>query len=294
MLIDKHSDSKLTIASPAKVNLFLEVLGKRNDGYHDIHSLFQAVSLYDILEFEITSTPSVEISIKGADNIPTDTSNLISKAYRVMQSRFGFSDGLTVSLDKKIPSGAGLGGGSGNAAATLLACNILFKLGLSNEQLAKLSLQIGSDIPFFFSSGQAIIGGWGEVVDDIALPLDYWLVLVTPQLHISTAEAYAGLRMGLTKEATRISFGGCRTTEELIACLAEVGNDFEPIQFAEHPILGRVAAMLVDSGASLVRMSGSGSTIFGIFTTAPDAERWANSRMHVWTVFTVRPIRLPA
>ncbi|MBU0984586.1 MAG: 4-(cytidine 5'-diphospho)-2-C-methyl-D-erythritol kinase, partial [candidate division Zixibacteria bacterium] len=209
------STGSVVIGAPAKVNLFLEVLSRREDGYHDINSLFQAVSLFDRLRIRrLPAESGVRLSLDGPDSVPTDERNLVCRAYNLMRDRFDLQDGLEVDLEKNIPVAAGLAGGSADAAATILACSVLFDLQLEYTDMALLGQEIGSDVPFFFSRGQALVTGRGEQITATNFPTDYWLVLVTPNLHISTAESYARLRTGLTKSRVPFTLEGCRTSEE--------------------------------------------------------------------------------
>jgi len=280
MFVRRLSENELVVGTPAKVNLDLRVLGRRPDGYHDIDSLFQAVSLFDRLR--ITRLPGrtgVELTVSNRPDLPTDKSNLISKAF---------------SLEKNIPIAAGLGGGSADGAATILACRELFGLSLSAAEMAELSAQIGSDLPFFFSSGQAHVTGRGEIIEEIELPTDYWMILVTPPVEVSTAEAYAVLRLPLTRSRSARNFRGWKAPKDFLNWLSDSGNDFETVQTAAFELIHRAKNDLVDNGASLTRISGSGPTVFGIYCSAPDIAGDRVLGSSDWTTAVVRPIRLPA
>jgi 4-diphosphocytidyl-2-C-methyl-D-erythritol kinase len=295
MFLKRISERSVVVGAPAKVNLYLEVLGRREDGFHDIDSLFQAVSLFDRLRFTRTDdVGQVEIKLSNPADIPLDDSNLISRAYQLLREEFDLTGGLQVELEKNIPIAAGLGGGSADGAATILACRVLFDLPLDFAQMAGLSAQIGSDLPFFFSSGQAHVTGRGEKIVDVELPLDYWIILVTPDLAISTAEAYADLRMPLTKSTYSRSFQSWRTPDELVKWLSDIGNDFEPIQVKAFPELKTIKNDLSVSGAELARMSGSGPTVFGIYLETPVLNGDREFGRQEWAITTVRPIRCPA
>jgi 4-diphosphocytidyl-2-C-methyl-D-erythritol kinase len=290
MFVRHQESNEVVIDAPAKVNLFLQVLNKRPDGYHNINSLFQAVSLFDRLYF--TPVPKAGISIHLESNIelPVGEDNLIAKAYRLMKERFTLDRGLVVKLEKRIPVSAGLGGGSSDGAAALLACNLLFNLGLRSPQMAELSLVLGCDLPFFFSFGQALVSGRGEVVEKTSYPIDYGMVLVTPEIVVSTAASYGALKRGLTKSKSPFSLPRCRKVEDLVGSLRLAGNDFEEAHLRSFPELGRIKDELLKRGALLVRMTGSGPTMFGIFKQAPrtEADEMFNGRN--WRVCTVEPI----
>ncbi len=293
MFVKRTPDGSLVIGAPAKINLFLEILGKRPDGYHNLHSLFQAVSLFDRLTFFPLPEPGLQFAVTGDPSAPTGPDNTVAKAYEAVRQTCKLDRGLAVSLEKNIPSGAGLGGGSADAAATILACQLLLCNKLTDLELRDLGARVGSDVPFFFSCGQAIVTGRGEIVQEAQFPTDYWLVLITPRLSISTAASYAGLNMPLTEMRPPSSLGGSRSVSEFINSLRLTGNDFESGHLESYPVLGRIRDVLIDRGARLVRMSGSGSTMFGMFDTAPD---WANEHefeQESWQVNLVRPIVLP-
>ncbi len=294
MFVKAESDRSIVIEAPAKINLFLDVLNKREDGFHDINSVFQAVSLYDRLEFTATDSPGITIRLARESEVPTGEDNLIARAYKLMADEFGLDKGLDVVLEKKIPVAAGLGGGSADGAATILACNRLYGLGLSKETMMKLSERIGSDLPFFFTRGQALVSGRGEVIEEVELPTDYWIVLVNPGWEISTAQAYKALKRGLTRSKNPFNLATCRRAEELVRLLDLSGNDFEKVHLKTYPELGRIQEGLLRSGASLARMTGSGPTFFGIFNKAPEIREGALLRQGNWQLFTVLPVTMPA
>lgn len=290
--IDSHT---LIVGAPAKVNLFLEVLGKRPDGYHDIHSLFQSVSLFDRLTFSRNDSPGeCALVASGTHAVPTDSSNLVVRAYAMMAEKFDLRGGMAIDLEKRIPVAAGLAGGSSDAAATIVATNVLFDLGLTFEEMAELSLKIGSDVPFFFSSGQAIVTGRGENIQNVDLPTDYWLVLVTPNFPISTADSYAQLDLTLTKQVGGVSFCSCKALRELIESLKDRGNDFEKVHLGSFPDLAKIKDGLLDKGAHLARLSGSGPTVFGLYIDLPELPGDSLNGRDDWRVHPVRPIVLPA
>jgi 4-diphosphocytidyl-2-C-methyl-D-erythritol kinase len=294
MFLKRLASDTVAVGAPAKVNLDLRVLGRRPDGYHEIDSLFQAVSLFDRLVITRTDRrDGVDISLTRPAGVPIDESNLIARAFRLMQQEFSLSGGLTVELEKNIPVAAGLGGGSSDGAATILACSVLFDLTLKSRKMAELSARIGSDLPFFFSSGQAHVTGRGEVVEDLELPTDYWMVLVTPPTAVSTAEAYAALSLPLTKPAESRTFQGWRVPKDFVKWLSDTGNDFETCPLEVIGRLQQVKNDLAGAGALLTRMSGSGPTVFGIYGNAPDIEGDRVLDRSDWAVFVVRPIRLP-
>jgi len=293
MFVKRLDENSVFIGAPAKVNLFLEVLGRREDGYHDINSLFQAVALFDRLKFTRTDKPEIALRVENNPNLPTGADNIVVKACQLMKKEFSIDSGLEINLQKNIPVAAGLGGGSSDSAAALLACNILFDLDLDLKQLAELGLKLGSDIPFFFSRGQAIVTGRGGNIEEIDIPTDYWLVLVTPDIAISTAESYGALKIGLTKNENPFKLSSYKTVEEFVESLKLSVNNFEEAYLLSYPDLGRIKEELLKNKALLSRMSGSGSTIFGIFK---EVTEWINNQFFNqgdWQVNVVRPITLP-
>lgn len=292
MFVRSTGQDQIVIGAPAKINLFLEILNRRPDGFHNLHSAFQAVSLFDRLIFELAPEGVYELGVSGRWSLPTDERNLVTQAFHLMQTKFSLKAGLRVRIEKEIPPGGGLGGGSSDAAATILACNSLFGLELTPPEMAEVGSVLGSDIPFFFSGGQALVGGRGEVVQEVELPIDYWIVLVTPDLSISTAKSYAGLKRGLTHPFSGYNLNRCRSAQELVASLQLTGNDFERTHLKNYPILDRVRTALVDSGALMVRMSGSGSTFFGIYGMAPEIDGRLDAEA-AWHTATVRPVVIP-
>ena len=290
MFVRHRESNQVVIDAPAKVNLFLEVLNKRPDGYHDINSLLQAVSLFDRLRFTPVPEPGIAIRLEMGIDLPVGNDNLVAKAYRLMEDRFGLKRGLVVGLEKRIPVSAGLGGGSSDGAATILACNLLFDLELRNSQMALLASALGSDVPFFFSSGQALVSGRGETMKETGFPTDYRIILVTPDIPLSTAAGYAALKRGLTKSKSPFKLSACRTVEALVGLLRLAGNDFEEVHLRSFPELGRIKDELLKRGALLARMTGSGPTMFGIFRQAPPTEADKMFRRGGWHVHTVEPI----
>ncbi len=284
---------QISVKAPAKINLFLKVLGKREDGYHDIYSWFQAINLYDYLTFEITSKPDIRLSLDNDADLPIDENNLVVKTARLMKERFGITEGLEIDLQKHIPIAAGLGGGSSDAAGTIYAINELFGLGLSNEEMRAIGLEIGSDVPFFFSSGQAEVTGRGEIIKDIALPLDYKVLLVVPDISVSTAESYRRLNLNLTSPGDRIKLPLCKDFGEMAGQILTVGNDFENDTFKQLTILGEIEKKIKNSGAVITRMSGTGPAMFGLFNSAPRSESWRETGGIGLFVFRGIPISLP-
>jgi 4-diphosphocytidyl-2-C-methyl-D-erythritol kinase len=253
--------NSITLRSPAKINLCLSVLGKRTDGYHEVEMLMQMVGLYD----EITVTQSgAGITVQCEENlVPSGESNTAWKAAAALLKAVHKEEGLSISIKKNIPVAAGLAGGSGNAAAVLVAVNKLLGTDCGRDNLAEIGMKIGMDVPFFFFGPTAIARGRGEHV--IALPPipPFWVLLVNPGFGTSTAWVYNNLNLRLTKkvDCTKIA----RLTVQNVA--EGLHNDLESVTVAAHPVIGRIKEALLAQGSLGVRMSGSGPTVFGIFKT---------------------------
>ncbi len=252
-----------TLPSFAKINLYLEVLGRRADGYHDISTIFQTVSLCDEISF--TNSPDLRLSCDDAA-IPAGEENLIIRAARQLQAASGYSAGAQIHLTKRIPSPGGLGGGSSNAAIALLGLNRLWNLNASRDELYGIAAEIGSDVPFFLYGGTAYGMGRGEKLNQINDFSAKFMVIVTPKISVSTAWAYDSL------EAERLTSGGL--IRNLSVCRFASGvalfrqsmmrNDFESLIYSRFPEIERIKVRLESLGASAM-LSGSGASVFGIF-----------------------------
>lgn len=291
MHISRRDQQTVTRESPAKINLYLHVGNKRPDGYHEIDSWFQAVDLYDTLHVSRTDGVSTLV-VDGNDRLETDSRNLVMRAWETMRDQFCLPGGVVIRLTKRIPVAAGLGGGSSNAAAMMLAINDLFDLKLPRVTLAAVGLSLGSDIPFFLGNGQSRVQGRGERISPVRLPVDYSILLINNGIASSTAEAYKRLERALTPWENPPTLSVCRSAEELFSQLSMLRNDFEPVLRDAHPSLSDVEGFLVGSGASLVRMSGSGATFFGMWQGSMPNDLIAQATRHGWWAAMARPIRL--
>lgn len=249
------------VTAHAKLNLGLEILRKRPDGFHDIRSVFATISVAD----DITVTPSTTIDVEC---IPAMTDkpeqNLAYKAAQaILAHPSATGRGAKITLRKRIPAGGGLGGGSSDAAAVLMAIRSLYDLPISSEELHALAASLGSDIPFFLTGGTALVEGRGEIVTPVDIHIPYSVVVVFPHIHVDTAEAYQMIRP--------YERGSSDTLIEAVATIDRSGthvvNDFEQAVLSKHTILQHVKDVLLNHGALYASMSGSGSTMFGLFTT---------------------------
>ena len=254
--------------SPAKVNLILRVLGKRPDGYHDIESLMQKISLHDELCFKPRER-GILIRCPGSP-LPEDENNIVHRAAAALMSRLPRSAGVEITIRKKIPVAAGLGGGSSNAAATLCALNELFGLKLKKEELMDIGGSLGADVPFFIFADAAWAFGIGERLYPAEHLPKTWFVLANPGFEVSTRTVYQALNLALTKEKRKDSIHRFNTASELAAAL---WNDLEGVTLNLHPELREVKDLFVKLGALGSLMSGSGPTLFGLFDSERKASR---------------------
>jgi 4-diphosphocytidyl-2-C-methyl-D-erythritol kinase len=249
----------ITLHAPAKVNLCLSVIGKRSDGYHEVEMVMQAVGLYDVVTVRTAGT-GITVSC-GADGVPAGEGNTAWRAARAILDRAGGVGGFSVEIRKNIPVAAGLGGGSSDAAAVLVACNRILDLRLDREQLAEIGTGIGMDVPFFLYGPTALARGRGEVLTSLPSPRPFWVLLVNPGFATSTAWVYKNVNFRLTKRTD------CNNIASLpVGKIAEMlHNDLETVTASAHPVIGEMERALVEAGALSARMSGSGPTVFGIF-----------------------------
>jgi 4-diphosphocytidyl-2-C-methyl-D-erythritol kinase len=273
MLIRRRGLDVLAWA-PAKVNLFLEVLGKRADGYHELATLMATASLYDTLALRESKS---DITLRCDDPaLTTGEDNLVVKAARLLRSRIGARQGVEMTLCKRIPMQAGLAGGSSDAAAALAGLNALWRLGLSTSQLASLGAELGSDVPFFFHAPAAWCTGRGEVIEPLRRTEPLHLVLACPGVGLSTAAVFRALRLPSDKrsgeEARQAFLHG--DAQEVAQCLH---NRLEEPAEEMAPEVGRWRRSLLAARPLGVRMSGSGSVVFAVCRDASDAWRVARA-----------------
>ena len=263
---------KLKFKTPAKVNLGLHVHGKREDGFHELETIFQMVSLFDDVELELLSSGiKLECDTPG---IPTDDTNLVCKAALLLRKSYQVEGkGVSIRLKKKIPFGAGLGGGSGNAAGVLMGLNRLWDLNIEREKLFTLAAELGSDVPFFLTSPCALGKGRGERLKVLEPCSKFQVLLVFPGFPIATSWVYQNLRLKLTKRPNNISILRKNLSLSDITSLgSQLYNDLESVVIQKFPEVKVVKDELWAWGALGVLLSGSGSTVFGIFDEPEKAQ----------------------
>jgi len=280
---------KLSLKSYAKINLCLYVLKEREDGYHEIFSVMQAIDLYDQLTLHKTEKDIV-IECDHPD-VPKDEKNLAYQAAELLFKKWNLKGGVRIDIEKKIPVSAGLGGGSSNAAFTLKGINQLFDLKLSFRKLHSLASRIGSDVPFFLYSGQAVAKGRGEKIVPISLYRDYWLVLVCPNFMISTQRVYGDAKIDLTRGKLFINLKICDNKDGFFETLRQFHNDLEKVVINQYAIIRQIKEALENAGAIKSSMSGSGPTVYGVFEEKQPAEEVARKLSEGdWQIFLTQPI----
>lgn len=264
----------IEIKAPAKINIGLDVLAKRTDGYHDLNTIFYPIiDLYDNLFFEKSDVFSF---ICDNSDVPNDDSNLVVKAVKTLEEYSGKKLNARIELRKNIPSQAGLGGGSSDAAATLISLNEMFGLGIKYDVMLELALKLGSDVPFFIKSKPAIGTSRGEILEPIGLCIEDPILMVNPRINVSTKEAFSNIFPSMDKT----EFKSVISEEKLIYSTARVilKNDFEKSVFTLHPLIKQIKEEIYNCGAYFSLMSGTGSTVYGIFPSIESANL-AKSKM---------------
>jgi len=286
------SNQTFQLPAFAKINLYLRILGKRSDGFHEIETIFQTVSLCDRLSFK--ESDQIVLTCNDAQ-IPTNESNLIVRAARLLQKRYGTKRGALVHLEKNIPAPGGLGGGSSDAAIALLGLAKLWNIKPRFEELCETGAELGADVPFFLYGGTAFGSGRGTTLSRIEDEYtEKFLLIVTPNACVSTAFAYAQVKArNLTNFSSKSILQICRETgEKLDLQQLSLKNDFEAIVFNIEPEVRRVKEKLLEIGASRALMSGSGASVFGIF----DNENLRQAALRLleaergWRKFAVSPV----
>jgi 4-diphosphocytidyl-2-C-methyl-D-erythritol kinase len=279
----------LHLESPAKVNLRLEILKRRENGYHELRTVLQKISLHDTLHFSLKKEKGVSI-VTDHPNLPIGKTNLVYQAVHSMLKISGYKGGVHIEIEKRIPLGAGLGGGSSNAATTLKALNQLLEMNLSKRELMGMGLEIGADVPFFFLRGAAIGSGIGERLKKEELP-NLWYVLIYPNFEVSTRWAYQNFV--LTNQQFHFNLHKFLKSPEGISRI--LLNHLEEVVSKKYPQIGIMEKILFSAGALGALMTGSGPTVFGLFQDDKSATgAYAKIKKSVgrrgWVVFKAHSI----
>ena len=262
------SADAVSLCAYAKINIHLKVLAKRKDGFHNLESIFQRISIADYLSLE-KSSDSRSCTVESP-LMPLPVGNTLTEVWKAFCNVSDVDTGVRVRLIKNLPAGSGLGAGSSDAAALLKAANELFAMPLSDSELTTLALQVGSDVPFFLKSSAGIVTGRGEVFEPIRARTDCFGILIWPDVQSSTKEAYELLdnqKEALSHECE--AWGYEKLAAQYMAPFKtwRFVNDFQPVLEQRYPVIGRVRKELCEQGAAFAQMSGSGSAVFGLFSS---------------------------
>lgn len=252
--------NSIKVKSHAKINLGLRVLSKRKDGYHNLSTIFYPIEfLFDEIELRKSSSTEIKCNVKELET----KDNLIIRAIEIIESSLKISLPTSVTIEKNIPIGGGLGGGSSNAAGALNSLNKLYDLKISDSKLKKIALQLGSDVPFFLINAPALGESRGEKLTPLDFSIDEYIIIVNPGIHISTKELFSKIIQGKNKinptvfiESNKLNYDKCKN--ELI-------NDFEEMVFKTYPEIYQIKNLMNEQGALFTQMTGTGSTVYGIF-----------------------------
>jgi 4-diphosphocytidyl-2-C-methyl-D-erythritol kinase len=276
----------LTVRSYAKINLGLHILDKRDDGYHDLETVFYPVDIFDEIELR-PYHDSVVISCTHP-HVPVNSTNLCARAANSMRAYLKSPDGIHITIHKNIPVGGGLGGGSSDAAAVLLALRELWQADISDEDLSELASGIGADVRYFLRPTAAFATGRGDNLEYFDYTLPYWTVVVFPYIQISTAWAYENFQLRMVRRDNLRNLIE-RHPYDLGLWQAEMQNDFEELVFTEYPEIADIKDTLLRGGAGFALLSGSGSSVFGLFESQIDAEDTADALLSDYHVFLSPP-----
>lgn len=278
----------MMIKAPAKINLSLDVLGKRPDGFHEVEMVMTTVDLADRIELE--KMDDGEIHILSHDRfVPGDHRNLAYKAAALLRERFNITEGVAITIQKQIPVAAGLAGGSSDAAATLKGLNKLWELNIPLAELAEIGAEIGSDVSFCIFGGTALATGRGEVIQELPAPPKCWVILAKPSIGVSTADVYRNLKPDrITHPNTEAMVQAIHDQNYKELC-ANLGNALESVTLKMHPEVAHIKEQMERFGADAVLMSGSGPTVFGLVEYESKVQRVYNGlRGFCDQVFAVR------
>ena len=257
----------LTVNSYAKINIGLKIINQRIDSYHNIETVFQEVQFHDIITIKKINE-GYKISSNNVD-FPMESSNTCVQAYLRLKKEFPKLKGVKIHINKNIPMGSGLGGGSSNAASTIIGINNLYDIGLTTPQLKNISQDIGADVPFFIEGGIQHGQGIGDKLTPLKIKLPYTILLVFPNNTVNTRWAYSQIRNKLERPIKAVNFADLMEKEMIPFQLFE--NDFEKIVFSTYPEIGLIKNKLLKNNARFASLSGSGSTVFGFFNDEADA-----------------------
>ncbi len=263
----------ISLKALAKINLGLDVVRRREDGYHEVRMIMQTIHLYDRLKITKTKTPGIEIH-SNLPFLPVNENNLVYKAGQLLMNEFGIKEGVRVDLLKRIPVAAGMAGGSSDAAAMLYGINQLFDLGLSRKQLMERGVSIGADVPYCLMRGTALAEGIGEKLKQLPPMVKCPVLIAKPQISVSTKFVYQNLKLDGTTVHPNIDALICDIKKkDLCAVTADMGNVLETVTIPNYPVIAEIKKQMIHSGAQGAMMSGSGPTVFGLFENERQARK---------------------
>lgn len=266
-------EDRITRKAYAKINLGLDVIRRREDGYHEVKMIMQTVDLYDVLTFYRKKEPGILVTTDRLE-LPGDENNLVYKAAKLLTKEYGISDGIAIELQKNIPMAAGMAGGSTDAAAVFHGMNRLFGLGMSLERMCSLGVRIGADVPYCIQGGTALSEGIGERLTKLKDVPDFRLLIAKPDIDVSTKYVYENLHANELKEHPDID--GMREAVEqgnLEGIVNRMENVLETVTVKRYPVIEEIKNFMKVNGAWNALMSGSGPTVFGIFRTQQDVQK---------------------
>lgn len=263
----------ITLKAYAKINLGLDVVRKREDGYHEVRMIMQTINLYDKLTINRTNNTSIILNT-NLQYLPSDENNLVYKAAALIKNEFAITQGVYINLEKKIPVAAGMAGGSSDAAAALYGMNLLFGLKLSRQELMRLGLRLGADVPYCIMRGTVLSEGIGEILTPLPPFPNCHVLVVKPGISVSTKHVYENLHLDETVKHPDID-GIIRSIEQknLHGAVRLFGNVLETVTEKEYPVITELKEKILESGAICSLMSGSGPAVFGLFDNTGRAEK---------------------
>lgn len=267
------SNNDISLKALAKINLGLDVVRRREDGYHEVRMIMQTIQLYDRLDIKRTQEPGIQIQT-NLSFLPVNENNLIYKAAKLLMDEFSITDGVSVKLDKRIPVAAGMAGGSTDAAAMLIGINRLFSLGLTKRQLMERGVQIGADVPYCIMRGTALAEGIGEALSPLPPMVKCPVLIAKPSISVSTKFVYQNLKLDDTTIHPDID----RLIDDIKAknlhdIAAHMGNVLETVTISNYPVIDEIKKHMLSNGAVGAMMSGSGPTVFGLFDDEDTAKK---------------------
>lgn len=267
------SNNDISLKALAKINLGLDVVRRREDGYHEVRMIMQTIQLYDRLDIKRTQEPGIQIQT-NLSFLPVNENNLIYKAAKLLMDEFSITDGVSVKLDKRIPVAAGMAGGSTDAAAMLIGVNRLFSLGLTKRELMERGVQIGADVPYCIMRGTALAEGIGEALGPLPPMVKCPVLIAKPSISVSTKFVYQNLKL----DDTTIHLDIDRLIDDIKAknlhdIAAHMGNVLETVTIPNYPVIDEIKKHMLSNGAVGAMMSGSGPTVFGLFDDEDTAKK---------------------